>query len=112
MDPVEALSEIAHWGEGGRGETRRVEAYRKAAWALEALPPGELEQRIGAKSFTEVPNVGPSTSPGVMEASTGVVPKRRADLRAKGKGPLVEGGEELRARLRGDLHAHSNWSDG
>jgi putative hydrolase len=112
MDPIAALSEIAYWMERGRGETRRVEAYRKAAWALEALPPGELEERIAAKSLTEVPNVGPSTSAVVMEASTGVVPKKLADLRAKGEGPLVEGGEELRAQLRGDLHAHSNWSDG
>src|SRR3954464_10112650 len=103
MGPVEALSEIAYWMERGRGETRRVEAYRKAAWALEALPDGELEQRIAAKSLTDVPSIGPSTSAVVMEASTGVVPKKLAELRAKGEGPLVEGGESLRAQLRGDL---------
>ena len=112
MDPVEALSEIAYWMERGRGETRRVEAYRKAAWALTALPPGELEERIAAGSLTEVPNVGPSTSAVVMEASTGVVPRKLADLRDKGKGLLAEGGEPLRTLLRGDLHSHSNWSDG
>src|SRR6476469_5529401 len=112
MDPIEALSEIAFWMERGRGETRRVEAYRKAAWALEALPAGELEGRIAAKTLTEVPSVGPSTSAVVMEASTGVVPKKLVDLRAKGVGPLVEGGEALRDVVRGDLHAHSNWSDG
>jgi putative hydrolase len=112
MDPIEALSEIAFWMERGRGETRRVEAYRKAAWALEALAPAELEERIAANTLTEVANVGPSTSAVVMEASTGAVPKKLADLRAKGQGPLAEGGEELRSQLRGDLHAHSNWSDG
>jgi putative hydrolase len=112
MDPIEALSEIAYWMERGRGETRRVEAYRKAAWALEALPAGELQERIAAKSLTEVPNVGPSTSAVVMEASAGAVPKKLADLRAKGAAPLATGGESLRHELRGDLHAHSNWSDG
>jgi putative hydrolase len=112
MDPVEALSEIAYWMERGRGETRRVEAYRKAAWALAALPPGELDERIAAKTLTEVSNVGPSTSAVVMEASTGVVPRKLADLRAEGRAPLAEGGESIRAALRGDLHAHSNWSDG
>jgi len=112
VDPLEALSEIAYWMERGRGETRRVEAYRKAAWALEALPPGELAERIAARSLTEVANVGPSTSAVVLEASTGAVPEKLADLREKGKRPLVKGGEELRAQLRGDLHAHSNWSDG
>ncbi|MEJ7629717.1 MAG: PHP domain-containing protein [Nocardioidaceae bacterium] len=112
VDPLDALSEIAYWMERGRGETRRVEAYRKAAWALAALPAGELAERVAAQTLTEVANVGPSTSAVVIEASTGVVPKKLADLREKGKGPLVEGGEVLRAQLRGDLHAHSNWSDG
>ncbi len=27
-------------------------------------------------------------------------------------GPLAAGGEEYRAALRGDLHSHSDWSDG
>ena len=112
MDPIEALSEIAFWKERGREETRRVEAYRKAAWALEDLPEGELEQRIADKTVTDIPLVGPSTSAVVMEAAKGVVPKKLADLRKKGIAPLATGGEELRAQLRGDLHSHSNWSDG
>jgi len=112
VDPIDALSEIAFWKERGREETRRVEAYRKAAWALQDLPEGELEQRIADKTVQEVPLVGPSTTAVVMEAAGGVVPKKLADLRRKGRAPLAEGGEELRAALRGDLHSHSNWSDG
>jgi putative hydrolase len=112
VDGIEALSEIAYWKERGREETRRVEAYRKAAWALAALPDGELERRIADKTLTEVPSVGPATSAVVMEASKGGVPAKLAELRKKGQGPLVEGGEELRAVIRGDLHSHSNWSDG
>ncbi len=112
MDGIEALSEIAFWKERGREETRRVEAYRKAAWALADLPDGEVERRIAEKSLTDVPSVGPSTSAVVMEAATGVVPKKLADLRKKGAKPLAEGGEKLRAAIKGDLHAHSNWSDG
>lgn len=112
MDPIDALSEIAFWKERGREETRRVEAYRKAAWALEALPPGELEERIENKTLTDVPLVGPSTSAVVLEAAKSGVPKKLAELRKQGAKPLAEGGEELRAELRGDLHSHSNWSDG
>jgi putative hydrolase len=33
-------------------------------------------------------------------------------LEDKAAGPLVEGGLDVRAALRGDLHAHSDWSDG
>ncbi len=112
MDGIEALSEIAYWKERGREQTRRVEAYRKAAWALAELPEGEVERRIADQTLTDIPNVGPSTSAVVMEAATGVVPKKLAELRKQGQQPLAEGGEELRAVIRGDLHAHSNWSDG
>jgi putative hydrolase len=112
VDGIEALAEIAYWLERDRGETRRIEAYRKAAWALAALPDGELERRIAGKSLTDVPSVGPSTSAVVMEAATGKVPKKLAELRKAGEKPLATGGEELRTALRGDLHSHSNWSDG
>ena len=113
MDGIAALSEIAYWMERERAETRRVEAYRKAAWALIALPAGELQDRIAAGSLTEVPSVGKSTSAVVMEASRGgAIPKKLAELRQRGTAPLATGGEQLRAQLRGDLHSHSNWSDG
>lgn len=112
MNGIEALSEIAFWMERERAETRRVEAYRKAAWALAALPPGELEARVAGETLTDVPSVGKSTSAVVMEASRGGVPKKLAELRARGATPLATGGDELRAALRGDLHSHSNWSDG
>ncbi len=112
MDGIAALSEIAYWKERGREETRRVEAYRRAAWALAELPKGELERRMAENTLTDIPNVGPSTSAVVIEAATGVVPKKLAELRRQGERPLVEGGESLRKQLRGDLHSHSNWSDG
>jgi putative hydrolase len=112
VDGIEALSEIAFWMERERAETRRVEAYRKAAWALEALPPGEVEERIAASTLMDVPLVGKSTSAVVMEASKGGVPKKLAELRERGKKPLATGGEQLREALKGDLHSHSNWSDG
>lgn len=112
VDPIAALSEIAYWMERGRGDTRRIEAYRHAAWALEALPDGELAARIADGTLTEVPGVGPSTSRVVLEAAVGAVPERLAALRAEGAEPLAPGGRELRAALRGDLHSHSNWSDG
>ena len=42
----------------------------------------------------------------------GEVPERLAALEAAHAGPLAHGGRELRAALRGDLHCHSDWSDG
>ena len=42
----------------------------------------------------------------------GEVPERLAKLEREYAGPLTPGGQELRAALRGDLHSHSDWSDG
>jgi putative hydrolase len=112
VDGIAALSEIAFWLERSRAETHRVQAYRKAAWALSALPEGELAERLAAGTLTDVAAVGPKTAAVVEAATAGQVPPKLAELRRSGAARLAEGGEALRAELRGDLHSHSNWSDG
>src|SRR4029077_14023207 len=47
----------------------------------------------------------------VTQAVDNRVPDYLADLEQAYR-PLAEGGEDIRAALRGDLHSHSNWSDG
>ncbi len=42
---------------------------------------------------------------------TAIMPERLEKLEAE-FGPLVKGGDEVRAKLKGDLHSHSDWSDG
>jgi putative hydrolase len=48
----------------------------------------------------------------IESAVRGEVPERLAKLEATYAGPLTQGGREIRAALRGDLHSHSDWSDG
>ena len=48
----------------------------------------------------------------ITAAVRGELPDRLAELEKEHGGPLTEGGQELRAQLRGDLHSHSDWSDG
>ncbi len=112
VDGIAALSEVAYWLERERADTHRVQAYRKASWALSQLPAGELEARIAAGTLTEVASVGAKTAAIVMLASAGELPTYLAELRERGAAPLATGGEGLREALRGDLHSHSNWSDG
>ena len=45
--PVESLREVAFWLERSRAETRRVQAYRKAANILADLAPDRLDEQIG-----------------------------------------------------------------
>ena len=110
--PVAALRRIAFLMERGREESRRIEAFRGAAAAILPLPAEEVAQRAEAGTLTEIAGVGPSTGAVIADAVRGVVPERLARLEAQHVGPLAPGGRQLRARLRGDLHSHSDWSDG
>ena len=110
--PVAALRRIAFLMERGREESRRIEAFRAAAAAILPLPDGEVAARVEAGTITELPGIGTSTGGVIADAVRGVVPERLARLEAEHAGPLATGGRELRALLRGDLHSHSDWSDG
>ena len=110
--PVAALRRVAFLMERGREETRRVQAFRHAAAAILPLPPDEVEQRTDAGTLTDLTGIGPSTAAVIEAAVRGVVPERLARLEQEYAGPLTAGGHPLRAALRGDLHSHSDWSDG
>ena len=110
--PVAALRRIAFLMERGREDSRRIEAFRSAAATILPLPAEEVAARAQAGTLTELSGIGPSTSKVISDAVGGVLPERLAKLEAEHTGPLARGGRELRALLKGDLHSHSNWSDG
>jgi putative hydrolase len=112
MDAVAALSEIAFWLERSRAATFKVQAFRKAAAAIGPLEPAELAARARTGRLKSMKGIGDRTHQVIQEALAGGVPEYLADLRDKGAQPLVSGGHELRQALRGDLHSHSDWSDG
>ncbi len=112
MDAVAALKEIAFWRERERASDFSVRAYRKAAEVIHSLSPVELELRVRNGELKTTRGIGGKTFDVIRQAVAGEVPKALAVLREQGAEPLTEGGRELRAQLRGDLHSHSNWSDG
>ncbi|QDO87570.1 PHP domain-containing protein [Ornithinimicrobium ciconiae] len=112
IEPVDALRRIAFLLERSRASTYRVKAYRQAADTLLAIPEAEVHERVRKGTLKQLEGIGPSTAAVIEQAAAGATPDRLADLEAEAGGPLVEGGESVRARLRGDLHSHSDWSDG
>ncbi|WP_280300513.1 PHP domain-containing protein [Nocardia neocaledoniensis] len=109
--PVAALREIGFWLERSRAETHRVKAYRRAADVVAGLTDDERAERERAHSWRDLPGIGPKTAAVIEQACAGAVPDYLADLRGAAK-PIGPAGAALRAQLRGDLHTHSDWSDG
>jgi putative hydrolase len=111
MNPVEALREIGFLLERSRADTYRVRAYRGAAEAISKLSDEQRQDHQAKRSWGKVPGVGPKTAAVISQAMSGEVPDYLQRLREE-KEPLVTGGLAMRAAVKGDLHCHSNWSDG
>ncbi|MEV3873852.1 PHP domain-containing protein [Streptomyces sp. NPDC049906] len=112
MSPVAALERIAFLLERSLAPTYRAKAFRTAASVVAGLPADEVARRVSAGSLAKVKGIGPKTAQVVEEAYRGRVPAYLVRVTEESGGPLVEGGTELRRRLRGDCHLHSDWSDG
>ncbi|MGZ4504864.1 MAG: PHP domain-containing protein, partial [Nocardioidaceae bacterium] len=111
LEPVAALRRIAFLLERTLASSYKVKAYRAAAATVLPLDRLELERRAADGSLKKLPGIGDSTAAVIVDCLAGRVPARLAELEPTA-GPLAAGGAAYRAALRGDLHAHSDWSDG
>ncbi|QTE31472.1 PHP domain-containing protein [Pengzhenrongella sicca] len=94
-----------------RGESYRSAAFRGAARTVEATEPAQLLALAAAGRLKDLPGVGDRTA-GVIEARLSGRPVAYLDELEREAVAHTGPGQALRAALRGDLHAHTDESDG
>jgi putative hydrolase len=112
MIPADALREIAYLLEAEGADGFKARAFRRAASAVDATPPEELNRLDAQRRLDSLPGVGKSTAAVISEALAGSVPEYLQALHERAQslppGPI----KTLFQSLRGDCHSHSEWSDG
>ena len=111
-EPAEDLRAIAFCLERALEPSYRVKAFRTAAAVVGRTPREELEHRASAGTLPELPGIGKVTALVVTESLAGDEPVYLRRVRTLGGTPVSEGAADLRRALQGDLHTHSDWSDG
>ena len=106
IDPVAALLEIATLLERERASRYRAKAFRQAAATFQDLPDDVRDDPTRLRASK---GIGDSTFAVIRQVQAGEVPEYLVELRGNVE---PERTSLLRAKLRGDLHAHTDWSDG
>jgi putative hydrolase len=112
LTPRQALSRIAELLMRGGAPVYRSQAFHRAAKAIEHMPEEELRRLADAGRLRDIPGVGEKTAAVIEEALAGQTPAYLAKLLEHADSPETAEGRALLDALRGDLHVHSNWSDG
>ena len=110
-DPIAALGLAVHYLDRELAPSAKVKAFQRAIEVVADRPEEEIARRAEAGTLTELDGIGPSTARVVAEAIAGVADGYLANLEARSRVPIADGGPVLE-RLRGDCHCHTTWSDG
>jgi putative hydrolase len=110
-DAAAVLRRIAFLLEKDSASRYRVAAFRRAAHSVESVDPAQLDTLHGTGRLADLPGLGERTAAIVAAALGGEPVPYLDDLERAADGPPGPG-QSLLAALRGDLHSHTDASDG
>ena len=111
-DPVADLKRIAFLLESMQEPGYRVRAFRSAATTLAGMPAEEIAELAASGRLRQLSGIGEVTERTILESLRGEEPVYLRRLESTEGTPQEEGAAQLRAALKGDLHAHTEASDG
>ena len=111
-DPIADLKRIAFLLEVMQEPGYRVRAFRSAATTLAEMTADDIADRAGTGRLRELAGIGEVAERTILESLRGEVPVYLRRLEATEGKPQAEGAAAIRAALKGDLHAHTDASDG
>jgi putative hydrolase len=110
--PGETLRRVAYLLETERAESFKVRAFRRAAASLDEAGDDRVRALASAGRLSDLPGLGATTAGIVVSVLAGEVPAYLADLEARREAVTTPDVVSLLGTLQGDLHSHSDWSDG
>jgi putative hydrolase len=112
-DAVADLRRIAFLLERAQATSYKSDAFRKAARSVEAADPDELARLVADARVHDLAGVGRTTGEVVQQSWHGGPVEYLLELQSRALAPSpARPGDALRAALRGDLHSHTDASDG
>lgn len=111
VHPRAALEAVVYYLDRSLADHNKVRAYQRAIDVIDEVGDEKLAELHARGALTDLPGIGAATSSVIADALNGKVPAKLVKLESTTRLP-VEGGDEIRAAIKGDCHMHSVWSDG